>query len=215
MKSLFLKKLVALGALLAAGFGLLSQTACSFFPAPQADPTHYYVLTGPTFADPGPARADGALRIGLRRVEVVPYLNGKAMIVRNTSNEIAYQDYARWAELPAAGIERLVMARLQSSPRVGRVYLQPFPFDEKRDYDVGVSVLRCEGERKADGTMAVGFSCTVEVTEGKPGGAVVMRKVFTAPQAAWDGKDFGKLAQLLGDAVASLGEEIVGALPAK
>jgi len=215
MKTSSFKKFAALCALFAAGLGLLSQAGCSFLPAPQADPTHYYVLTGPTFADPGPARADGALRIGLRRVEVVPYLNGKAMIVRNAANEIVYQDYARWAELPGAGIERLVMARLQSSPKVGRVYLQPFPFDEKRDYDVGLRVLCCEGERKPDGAMAVGFACTVEVTEGKPGGAVVMRKVFTAPQVAWDGKDFGKLAQLLGDAVSALGEEIVVALPAK
>ena len=215
MNASLFKKIAGLGVLFSAGVGLMMQTGCSLLPEPKSDPTHYYVLTGPSFADPGPARAEGALRVGLRRVDVVPYLNGKAMIVRNATNEIAYQDFARWAELPAAGIERLVMARLQGSPRVGRVYLQPFPFDEKRDYDVGVSVLRCEGERKPDGKMGVGFVCTVEVTEAKPGGSVVMRKTFTAPQAAWDGKDFGKLAQLLGEAVAALGEEIVGALPAK
>jgi ABC-type uncharacterized transport system auxiliary subunit len=215
MKPSFLKKTRILGVLLLAVIGLLGQTGCSLLPEPQADPTHYYVLAGPAFADPGPARAEGALRVGLRRIEVVPYLGGKAMIVRNSANEITYQDYARWAEPPASGIERIVMARLQSSPKIGRVYLQPFPFDEKRDYDVGVSVLRCEGERTADGKLAAGFACTVEVTEAKTGGAVVMRKTFTAPQAAWDGKDFAKLAQLLGDAVAALGEEIVGALPAK
>lgn len=215
MKPSPFKKPRVLGALLFVGLGLLGQTGCSFLPAPQADPTHYYVLAGPAFADPGPARSEDALRVGLRRIDVVPYLGGKAMIVRNSANEITYQDYARWAEPPASGIERIVMARLQSSPKIGRVYLQPFPFDEKRDYDVGASVLRCEGEHKADGSLAVGFVCTVEVTEAKPGGAVVMRKTFIAPQAAWDGKDFGKLAQLLGDAVAALGEEIIGALPAK
>ena len=212
--SLF-KKSAAFRALLCSGLGLLLLSGCSIFPTPQADPTHYYVLTAPSFADPGPARSETALRIGLRRVEVVPYLAGKAMIVRNAANEITYQDYSRWAELPAAGIERLVTARLQSSPKVGRVYLQPFPFDEKRDYDVGVSVLRCEGERRADGKMVVSFVCTVEVTEARPGGSVVLRKTFTAPEAAWDGKDFSKLAQLLSDATAALGEEIVGALPSK
>ncbi len=215
MKPSFFKNPRLLAALLFAGLALLGQTGCSLLPAPQADPTHYYVLAGPAFADPGPARAEGALRVGLRRIEVVPYLGGKAMIVRNSANEITYQDYARWAEPPASGIERIVTARLQSSPKIGRVYLQPFPFDEKRDYDVAVSVLRCEGERTPDGKLAAGFACTVELTEAKPGGAVVMRKTFTAPAAAWDGKDFGKLAQLLGDAVAALGEEIIGALPAK
>lgn len=215
MKPFPFKKMRALGVLLLAGLGLLGQTGCSILPAPQADPTHYYVLAGPAFLDPGPARAEDALRVGLRRINVVPYLGGKAMIVRNSANEITYQDYARWAEPPVAGIERIVVARLQRSPRIGRVYLQPFPFDEKRDYDVGVTVLRCEGERKADGTLAAGFACTVEVTEAKLDGVVVMRKTFTAPQAGWDGKDFGKLAQLLGDAVAALGEEIIAALPAK
>jgi len=215
MKPSFFKKHAGFGALLGAGLALLVLTGCSIFPSPQADPTHYYVLTAPSFADPGPARAETALRIGLRRVEVVPYLNGKAMIVRNAANEISYQDYARWAELPADGIERLVMARLQGSPKVGRVYLQPFPFDEPRDYDVAVSVRRCEGERKAGGKTAVDFACTIEITESKPGGSVVVRKTFVAPQAEWDGKDFGKLAQLLSDAVAALGEEVVGALPAK
>ena len=55
---------------------------------------------------------------------------------------------------------------------------------------------------------------TIEVTESKPGGAVVVRKTFVAPQTEWDGKDFGKLAQLLSDSVAALGDEIVGSLPA-
>ncbi|HTJ77996.1 MAG TPA: ABC-type transport auxiliary lipoprotein family protein [Rariglobus sp.] len=215
MKKTLLKTPAGPVALLLACGALLFQAGCSIIPAPQTDPTHYYVLTGPSFADPGPARLENALSIGVRRVEVVPYLNGKAMIVRSAANEIAYQDYARWAELPAAGIERLVMARLQSSPKVGRVYLQPFPFDVKRDYDVAVSVQRCEGERKADGATAACFVCTVEITEAKPGGAVVVRKTFTAPQAAWDGKDFGKLAQLLSADVAALGDEIVDTLPAK
>lgn len=211
----FFKKTVRPGALLCVGLAIFLFAGCSIFPTPQADPTHYYVLTAPAFADPGPARAENALRVGLRRVEVVPYLGGKAMIVRTAANEIAYEEYARWAELPAAGIERLLTARLQSSPKVGRVYLQPFPFDGPRDYDVGVSVLRCEGERKADGKTAVSFVCTVEVTEAKAGGTVILRKTFTAQAAAWDGKDFGKLALLLSDAASALGEEIVGALPAK
>jgi len=214
MKKTFLKKTAVPCALLAAGLGLFLQAGCSIIPPPQADPTHYYVLTGPAFADPGPARAPGALRIGLRRVETAPYLGGKSMIVRTAANEIAYEDYARWAEPPAEGIRRLVTARLQSSPKVARVYQEPFPFDEKRDYDVGVTVLRCEGGRAAGGAASADFACTIEITEAKPGGAVVLRKTFTAPEAEWDGENFGRLAQLLSADVAALGDEIADALPA-
>ena len=56
---------------------------------------------------------------------------------------------------------------------------------------------------------------TTTLRTAREGGAVVLRKTFAAPEAAWDGKDFGKLALLLSDAASALGEEIVGALPAK
>jgi hypothetical protein len=37
--------------------------------------------------------------------------------------------------------------------------------------------------------------------------------MFTAPEAAWDGKDFGRLAGLLSADAAALAQEIEGVFP--
>ena len=197
------------------GFAMFIQAGCSFLPEPKADPTRYYVLTGPAVDESGARQVAGAFVVGLKSVQVAPYLNGKAMIVRNATNEIAYQEFARWAEPLDVGVGRMLSARLVASDKIKRLYSQPFPFDVERDYDVRIEVLRCEGEHKPDGKTVASLACVVEVTEAKTGGAVVLRKVFTAPEAAWNGKDFSRLAQLLSDAISTVGDEVIAALPAK
>jgi uncharacterized lipoprotein YmbA len=193
--------LLALGLLLAGCGGL--------FPPPQADPTRYFVLTGPP---PGPAAAGGRLRLGLRTVELAAYLKSPDMIVREGTNELALQDYARWGEPLEAGIARLLRERLLDAGGVGRVDLQPFPLDSARDYDVSISVLRCEGGSGPGTRRSARFLATFEIT--KPGdGSLVARRTFAAPDAAWNGTDFAELAALLSADVGTLGQEIVEALP--
>jgi uncharacterized protein len=193
---------------------VLFTAGCSLIPEPKADPTRYYVLTGgPADAELAP-KADGALVLGLKRIEIAAYLNGKDMVVREADNEIAYNSFSRWAEPLSTSIGRAVAARLAGSENVERVYPQPFPFNVTRDYDVAIRVMSCEGERKEGGKAVASFSALVEVTEAKAGGAVVWRKLFTAPEAAWDGRDYGALAAALSDGVGALGAEIITALPA-
>jgi uncharacterized protein len=212
MPTAFLRRrLVVLCVLSAALLGL---AGCSLLPAPQSDPTRYYVLTGGTPGEARPEKTAGALVLGLKRIEIVPYLNGKDMVVREHGNEIAYQSFSRWAEPLNASIGRTLIGRLSSAETVSRVYTQGFPFDVERDYDVAVRVLRCEGEHLESGKYVSSFSAVLEVTEAKAGGAVVLRKVFTAPAGEWNGKDFGRLAAALSDAVGALAAEVVGALPA-
>jgi hypothetical protein len=43
----------------------------------------------------------------------------------------------------------------------------------------------------------------------------VARKLFTAPAGAWDGRDFGRLANLLSADISALGQEIVADIPAR
>jgi hypothetical protein len=95
------------------------------------------------------------------------------------------------------------------------VYPQPFPFEVERDYDVAVRVLRCEGERRADGRTVATLAALIEVTRAGPGGAVVWRQTYTAPELPWDGKDHGALAAALSQGVASLAATVAAELPAK
>lgn len=212
-----MKPNVRLSALFLLSSVVLGLAGCSLVPPPAADPTRYYVLTGQASTDTvRPAKTEGALVLGVKRIEIAPYLNGKDMVVREGGNEIVYQSFARWAEPLATSIGRAVAGNLARAETVARVYPQPFPFEVERDYDVAIRVFRCEGERKAgDGGAVASFSALVEVTESKPGGAIVLRKVFTAPEPAWDGKDFGALASALSEAVGALGAEVIAALPAK
>lgn len=192
---------------------------CSFFPKPAPDPTRHYVLTGATAAVDVPVAKKGDLKVGLRSIQIAPYLDGKSMIVRRGENEIDYRDYARWAEPLATGINRMLVARLHVSDRVGRVFPQPYPFDVARDIDVSVNVLRCEGRVRPDGRAVASFVCSVEIVRvgGEKSGAaeVLKREVFEAPEAEWRDGDYAALAALLSADVAKLADFIVAALPEK
>ena len=137
--------------MLLVGAGLLALSGCSLLPAPSSDPTRYYVLTPASLEAARPAKAERARVIGLKRIDIAPYLNGKDLVVREAGNEITYHSFSRWAEPLANSIGRTLADRLEASANVARVYSQPFPFEVPRDYDLAVSIVRCEGERRADG----------------------------------------------------------------
>ncbi len=203
--------LATLGALLALGLA-----GCSLFPEPRVDPTRHYVLDGSEALAPEAASGRGSLKVGLRTVRVVPYLDGKAMIVRLGENEIDYRDYARWAEPLSVGVGRLVRARLLASDRVARVLPQPFPFDVARDVDVEITVLRAEALVRADGTRVVSLRCTLEIlraAEGPGAGEVLHRETFVAPEVPWTEGDYAGLARGLGEAAARLADRVTEALP--
>jgi uncharacterized lipoprotein YmbA len=202
-----------LGWLAAAAVALTA--GCNLIPPPLPDPTHYYVLTGPALTDTGGARPGGQLRLGLKTVDLSPYLRKGTLVVRRGTNELFYNEDARWAEPLEAGIARALRAHLSTVPAVAHVYPQPYPGDQERDYDVAVNVVRCEGALDAAGHAAVKFSAVLEINRVKSPGLIVTRKVFTAPDAAWDGKDYGALAQALSEAVGALGQEIAAVLPDK
>ena len=197
-----------------AGLSLLAVTGCNIVPPVQADATRYYVLTGPSpGAADSPPMTD-ALRLGLKPVEVAPYLKKGSLVVRTGENEVSFPDEARWAEPLDQEIARTLRLRLLAAPAVGRVFAAPYAPDDARDFDVSVQVLRCEGAREGGRTTAR-FAALVEITSAGENPRLVARKTFVAPDAPWDGKDFARLAALLSDAVGALGQEIAGALPEK
>ena len=194
---------------------VMALAGCSLLPAPSYDPTRYYVLNRGVPDVTQPAKSEKALVLGLKRIEIAPYLNGKDLVVREAGNEITYHSFSRWAEPLGTSIGHALADRLGKSAQVSRVYTQPFPFEVVRDYDVGVIISRCEGERRVDGRTVASLVAVVEITEAGAGGAMVQRKTFTAPELAWDGKDFGALAVALSVGVDALGSELSNSLPAR
>ena len=215
MKTVSLFRRLTLGVAVAGGLGLLL-AGCNIIPAPSADPTRYYVLAGPPVGEPGVQPVTGSLRLGLKNVELAPYLRKGSLVVRTGANEVSFPVEARWAEPLEQEILHSLRSQLLAAPTVGRVFVQPFPFDEPRDFDVSVRVIRCEGVRPAGGGAAsVRFAANLEITRIGAGSEVVARKRFVAAEVAWDGSDYGRLAALLSEAVGALSGEVVAALPAQ
>lgn len=179
----------------------LALAGCNLLPAPQADNTRYYVLESAA----APAAGSGAVRLGLRRVEVPAYLKSKAIVTRAGNNELRYADAARWAEPLEAGIARVLRDQLGAKAAVSTY---PFPAQVERDFDVVVSVTAAEG--RDDGLH---FAASFEIARAADS-TVVVRRTFSAPVTAWRG-DYAQLAAQLSVAAAELASEIVATLPAK
>jgi uncharacterized lipoprotein YmbA len=195
--------------------GLFAAAGCNVIPPVQQDVTRYYILSGPTLAETAAHTAAGTLRLGLRPVEAAPYLRRGSMVVRASDNEISFADSARWAEPVEQEIGASLRQRLAAVPSVSRVLTPPFPLEPARDFDISVRVLRCEGARENAGRAVARFAAYVEISTTGENAQIVARRTFVAPDAAWDGKDFARLAALLSEAVAALSQDIVAALPEK
>ena len=133
---------------------MLFAAGCNLIPSPTPDSTRYYVLAGPALGAAGVQPVTGVLRLGLRNVEVAPYLKKGSLVVRTGENEVRFPDEARWGDPLEREILSSLRGQLLAAPAVGRVFVQPFPFDEPRDYDVSVRVIRCEGVDPAGGGKA-------------------------------------------------------------
>jgi uncharacterized lipoprotein YmbA len=201
-------------ALLAASLVALLLGGCNVLPEATVDPTRYYVLSGPVATEPTVTRPAGTHQIGLRPVELPGYLhNHKSMVVRSGANELRFQDYARWAEPLETGLNRVLKERLLSADTIGGVTTYPFSVDVRRDYDVVVRVLNCEGLKRGEKSSVAHFAATYDIIASGAGGQVVVRRTFTAPDLPWDGADFGALARLLSESMGNLSEDIAANLP--
>ncbi len=115
------------------------------------------------------------------------------MVVRDGANELVLQDYARWAEPLQQGLTRVLKAQLLADHSVGRVDTAPLPFEADRDYDVGIDIVLCEGATEGARHVAR-FEAVIEISTVGPQAHVVARRDFVAPEAGWNGTDYGRLA---------------------
>jgi len=203
-----------LTSLLCAGLAVFSLGGCKIIPEAAVDSTRYYVLNGPVTTDPTVAHPTGSNQIGLRPVELPGYLrNHKDMVVRTGANELRFQEFALWAEPLEAGMNRVLKERLLATDTIGGVITYPFSIDIKRDYDVAVRILNCEGLMQSERGGVAHFVAAYDIIATGAGGQVVVRRTFTAPDQAWDGADYAALARLLSEAVAKLSADIAANLP--
>jgi uncharacterized lipoprotein YmbA len=197
--------------------GVLALSACNVIPAPQDDPTRYFVLTASADLPPAlarPAEAGAApYRVALRSIQIAHFLRGPEMVVRRGSNEIELSEYNRWGESLDAGITRVLRGELAAAPQVTEVMVPPFPLSSAHQYEVEVDVLHCEGSAGGAEGRSVRFQAAIEIYSAGSEPRLIARKVFTAAPIEWDGRSYGELAAGLSEDVAELGRQIIAALP--
>ncbi|MFA5265556.1 MAG: PqiC family protein [Opitutaceae bacterium] len=187
---------------------------CNIIPEPTLDPTRYYTLALPAGLETALPHSPNALRIGLKPVDLAPYLKKGVLVTRESETEVSFNDYARWAEPLEASIARVLQASLSADPKVARIVPSPFPMDEERDFDVTVKIRRADGLRGAAG-KSIRFVALLEISSVGAGSELVASKAFTAPEIPWDGRDYAALAKGLGEATQALAAEILSSLPEK
>ena len=197
--------------LIATAIIALAVSGCSVVPEASADLTRYYVLTNTQDDGQSTAVVDEGLKLGLKSVEVSRYLDKGSLVVLHGTNELVYNDYARWAEPISEGVGRIMRARLLDEPKVSRVFVDSFPFDQSRDYDISINVTHCEGAING-GAGEVRFAAVVEITTTGDDAQVISRTEFTAPLQSWGGRDYSELTQLLSESVALLCDNLAASL---
>ena len=197
--------------LIATAIIALAVSGCSVVPEASADLTRYYVLTNTQDDGQSTAVVDEGLKLGLKSVEVSRYLDKGSLVVLHGTNELVYNDYARWAEPISEGVGRIMRARLLDEPKVSRVFVDSFPFDQSRDYDISINVTHCEGAING-GAGEVRFAAVVEITTTGDDAQVIARTEFTAPLQSWGGRDYSELTQLLSESVALLCDNLAASL---
>ncbi|MDB6170290.1 MAG: hypothetical protein JWM88_3154 [Verrucomicrobia bacterium] len=180
--------------------GAFAIAGCSL-PQAQPDLTRYFVLTLPAAKA---APAEGAhLRVALRAIQLPSYLrSSKAMQVRVASNEITYADESRWAEGLEAGIGRVLRDGLEGRGPIAHVVAS---LGEDHDFEILVTVIRCEGDREAG---VARFVAQVEIFTPGPDGVRRARETFTTEIPGWDRQGYGQLAQKLSEAIDGFSDRV-------
>ncbi|MFA7005433.1 MAG: PqiC family protein [Verrucomicrobiia bacterium] len=197
--------------LLFSAFASCALSGCAVM-QPQADPSRFYVLTVPSATPERAAEGESKRwKLGLRPVEVPAYLRSKAMAVRTGANEIHFEDFDRWAEPLDQGIGRVMKETLSSARNVEKVALNSHG-DDTLDYEMTIRILACEGVRVENGNSSIRFAMTWEARSTGKNSTETKRGVFTADPVAWDGKDYGQLAERLSEAIAGASKALAAGL---
>jgi len=183
---------------------------CSL-PEAKPDLTRYYLLTSST-ANPPKEETGAQWKLGLRPVEVAPFLKHRAMLLRRGSNEVRFVEDARWAEPLESGVARVLRESLESRGEVASVTNVTPSSEKARDYDLLVRIQRCEGVPERN---LARFEAVVEIYTTDIDPVRVGREVVTAETSGWDAGNYEDLARKLSAALDQVAERALALLPAK
>ena len=192
----------------------LTATGC-FKLSRTSPPVELYVLGGARAGlQDTTAISRAGLAIGLRRLDLSPYLSTLAIVVRRADNEIVTTGFHRWAESPSAGLNRAVSGYLALAPGIRSVDVAPWPVRSEHDYLVQLHVLHLEGVTTADPRAREGaaqFLARWEIIH--PGdGALAARGTTDFRSTDWVIDDYAGLVTRLDRGLVILVQDLVACL---
>lgn len=195
----------------------LAASGC-FKLARTSPPVEQYVLGGASTAalaaGTSATRDSVGLSLGLRRLDLAPYLSTLAIVVRRADNEIVTTGFHRWAENPNAGLNRAVSGYLALAPGIRAVDVAPWPIRSEHDYLVQLHVTRLEGVDAASARALTGEAHLVARWEiiRPSDGAMVARGLTDHRVTDWRIEDYAGLVARLDQGLVVLARDVVACL---
>lgn len=109
-------------------------------------PVERYVVGGAVpIVTPAVSSDSTDLSLGLRRLDLSPYLATLAIVVRRENNQIVTTGFHRWAEAPSTGLNRAVSGYLKAADGIRSVDVAPWPIRSEHDFLIQIHITRFEG----------------------------------------------------------------------
>jgi uncharacterized protein len=150
------------------------------------------------------------LAIGVRRLQISPYLETPLIVVRRGPHQIGFSEFHRWGERLDGGINQAVAGYLSTRAAFRGVDVAPWPVRERYDYIVQLHVLRFEGMAPEDEAATRGEAHLLATWEilGHDG-AVLARGTTDYRDRDWRVGDFPGLVASLDHGLSELSEDLM------
>ncbi len=197
-------------------FGLsavLGAAGC-FSLARPTPPLQEFVLGGSAKAEAAAqARDTGGVTVGLRRLDLAPYLATTAIVVRRGSR-IETSGFRRWGEEPSAGIMRAVAVSLRAAPAILAVDIAPWQVRAPHDYLVQLHVSHLEGvvaDNPAATEGEVHVMASWEILRAQDG-SLMARGETDRRETGWKVGDYLGLVQRIDNGLTGLASDVAACL---
>jgi hypothetical protein len=174
-------------------------------------PLEQYVLGGTPAANSAAPSADPAgVTVGIRRLDLAPYLATPAVVVRRGAHQIVHSEFHRWGEDPGEGITRAVAGYLAAETSIRAVDVAPWSAGARHDYLVQLHVVRFEGVAPADSGAVDGEAHMLATWEilRQEDGAILARGTTDHRASGWTVGDYAGLVTSLDRGLNGLAGEV-------
>jgi uncharacterized lipoprotein YmbA len=189
---------------------LIGLTGC--FSLGRGEPMQqHFVLGGAAQQENAAASRDlVGLAIGMRRLQIAPYLETPLIVVRRGPHQIGFSEFHRWGERLDGGINQAVAGYLATRAAFRGVDVAPWPVREQYDYIVQLHVLRFEGMAPEDEAATRGEAHVLATWEIlRQDGAVLARGTTDYRDRNWRVGDFPGLVASLDRGLSELSDDLM------